>query len=191
MTWTAKGYKEIKWRCINRLLYGKKECKCSPTIDEKSLHKAIVAAINEFCDVKEDVAKALRESVCEVLDPNLNGSVKAAKHRINELAMNIDELIKLATEPENSESAMSDIEKFSEEMKNLREFIESEKRKNAAAESNSGQLNAVLERIENEDFKLTEYDDVAVRQLVERVAVESKNCITVRFKGGLIVNQSL
>ena len=191
VTWTAKGYKEIKWRCVNRLLYGKKECKCSPTIDEKSLHKAVVAAINEFCDVKEDVAKALRESVCEVLDPNLNGSVQAAKHRINELAMNIDELIKLATEPENSESAMSDIEKFSEEMKNLREFIESEKRKNAAAESNSEQLNAVLERIENEDFKLTEYDDVAVRQLVERVAVESKNCITVRFKGGLIVNQSL
>lgn len=84
-----------------------------------------------------------------------------------------------------------DIEKFSEEMKNLREFIESEKRKNAAAESNSEQLNAVLDRIENEDFKLTEYDDVAVRQLVERVVVESKNCITVRFKCGLIVNQSL
>lgn len=191
VTWTAKGYKEIKWRCVNRLLYGKKECKCSPTIDEKSLHKAIVSAINEFCDVKEDVAKVLRESVCEVLDQNQNGSVQAAQQRINELARNIDELIKLATEPENSERAMCDIEKFSEEMKNLREFIESEKRKSAAAESNSEQLNAVLERIENQDFKLTEYDDVAVRQLVERVVVESKNCITVRFKGGLIVNQSL
>lgn len=82
-----------------------------------------MAAINEFCDVKEDVAKVLRESVCEVHDPNLNGSVQAAQHRINELAMNIDELIKLATIPENSESAMSDIEKFSEEMRKLREFV--------------------------------------------------------------------
>lgn len=191
VTWTAKGYKEIKWRCVNRLLYGKKECKCSPTIDEKSLHKAIVAAINEFCDVKEDVAKVLRESVCEVLAPNLNGSVKAAQQRINELAMNIDELIKLATEPENTKDAMSDIEKFSDEMKNLREFVESEKLKSAAAESDSEQLNAVLDRIENEDFKLKEYDDVAVRQLVDRVVVEGKNCLTVRFKGGLIVNQSL
>lgn len=191
VTWTAKGYKEIKWRCVNRLLYGKKECKCSPTIDEKSLHKAIVSAINEFCDVKEDVAKVLRESVCEVLDQNQNGSVQAAQQRINELARNIDELIKLATEPENSERAMCDIEKFSEEMKNLREFVEIEKRKNAAAESNSEQLNAVLERIENEDFKLTEYNDVAVRQLVERVVVESKNCITVRFKGGFEVRKEL
>lgn len=200
VTWTAKGFKEIKWRCVNRLLYGKKECRCSPTIDEKSLHKAIVTAIKEFCDVKEDVAKALRESVCEVLDPNQNGSIKksvyttdfsAAQQRINELAMNIDELIKLATEPENTKDAMSDIEKFSEEMKNLREFVESEKLKSAAAESDSEQLNAVLEWIEYEDFKLKEYDDVAVRQLVERVVVQYKNCITVRFKDGLIVNQSL
>lgn len=198
LTWThkptvyaAKGFKEIKWRCVNRLMYGKKVCKCSPTIDEKSLHKAIVAAIYEFCDVKVDVAEALRESVCEVLDPNQNGSVQAAQQRINELAMNIDDLIKLATEPENSERAMCDIEKFSEEMKNLREFIEIEKQKSAADERNSEQLNVVLERIENEDFKLKVYDDVAVRQLVERIVVEGKNCITVRFKGGFEVRKEL
>lgn len=60
VTWThkptvyaAKGFKEIKWRCVNRLQNGKKECKCSPTIDEKSLHRAIMAAINEFCDLRE------------------------------------------------------------------------------------------------------------------------------------------
>lgn len=191
VTWTAKGFKEIKWRCVSRIQYGKKKCHSSPTVDEKSLHKAIVAAINEFCYVKEDVAKALRESVCEVLDPNQNGSVQAAQQRINELARNIDELIKLATEPENTKEAMCDIEKFSEEMKNLREFIKSEKIKSAAKENNTEQLNTVLEWIENEDFKLTEYDDVAVRQLVERVVVEGKKCITVRFKGGFEVRNEL
>lgn len=76
-------------------------------------------------------------------------------------------------------------------MRNLREFVEIEKRKSAATERNSEQLNAVLERIENEDFKLTEYDDVAVRQLVERVVVENKNCITVRFKGGFEARKEL
>ena len=87
---------------------------------EKPLHYAIVVAINEFCDVKVDVAEALRESVCEVLETNLNGSVQAAQRRIDELAKNIDELIKLATVPENAEGAVSDTKKFSEEMKNLR-----------------------------------------------------------------------
>ena len=37
-------------------------------MDEQPLHKAIVSAINEFCEVKDDVAKALRESITEVLD---------------------------------------------------------------------------------------------------------------------------
>ena len=103
----------------------------------------------------------------------------------------IDELIKLATVPETAATAMADIEKFSEEMKTLREFIETEKAKQAAAERGSTELDAVLERLENEDFKMTEYDDVAVRQLIEKVTVESKDMITVTFKGGFEIRKDL
>ena len=191
VTWTAKGFKEIKWRCINRIQYGKRKCHSSPTIDEQPLQKAIISAINKFCEVKDDVAKALRESITEVLDPNLNGSVQAAQQRIDELAHNIDELIKLATVPETARSAMSDIEKFSEEMKTLREFIETEKAKQMTAQRGSAELDAILERLENEDFTMTEYDDVAVRQLIEKVTVESKDTITVTFKGGFEVRKEL
>ena len=191
VTWTAKGFKEIKWRCISRIQYGKKKCHSSPTVDEQPLHKAIMSAINEFCEVKDDVAKALRESITEVLDPNLNGSVQAAQQRIDELARNIDELIKLATVPETAQSAMSDIEKFSEEMKTLREFIETEKAKQMTAQRGSAELDAILERLENEDFTMTEYDDVAVRQLIEKVTVESKDTITLTFKGGFEVRKDL
>ncbi len=191
VTWTAKGFKEIKWRCINRIQYGKKKCHSSPTVDEQALHRVIVSAINEFCEVKDDVAKALRESITEVLDPNLNGSVQAAQQRIDELAHNIDELIKLATVPETASTAMADIEKFSEEMKTLREFIETEKAKQSVSQRNSAELDMILERLENEDFTMTEYDDVAVRQLIEKVTVESKYTITVTFKGGFEVRKDL
>lgn len=191
VTWTAKGFKEIKWRCINRIQYGKEKCHSSPTVDEQAIHRAIASAINEFCEVKDDVAKALRESITEVLDPNLNGSVQAAQQRIDELAHNIDELIKLATVPETSATAMADIEKFSEEMKTLREFIETEKAKQMTAQRGSAELDAILEQLENEDFIMTEYDDVAVRQLIEKVTVESKNTITVTFKGGFEVRKEL
>ena len=150
-----------------------------------------MSAINEFCAVKEDVSKILRESITEVLDLNQNGSVQAAQQRIEELARNIDELIKLATIPETAENAMRDIEKFSEEMKTLREFIETEKAKQMTAQRGSDELNAVLERLENEDFTMTEYDDVAVRQLIEKVTVESKDTITVTFKGGFEVRKDL
>lgn len=191
VTWTAKGFKEIKWRCINRIQYGKKNFHSSPTIDEQALHKAIISAINEFCEVKDEVAKALRESITEVLDPNLNGSIQAAQQRIDELAHNIDELIKLATVPETAATAMADIEKFSEEMKTLREFIETEKAKQIAVQRGSAELDAILKRLEKEDFTMTEYNDVAVRQLIEKVTVESKNVITVAFKGGLEIRKEL
>ncbi len=191
VTWTAKGFKEIKWRCINRIQYGKKKCHDSPTIDEQPLQKAIVETINEFCEVKDDVATVLREGVGEVLDLNLNGSVQAAQQRIDELTHNIDELIKLATVPESAASAMTDIEKFSEEMKTLREFIETEKAKQAAKQQGSDELNAVLEQLEKTNFTMTEYDDVVVRQLIEKVTVIDKKTITVTFKGGFEIRKGL
>lgn len=191
VTWTAKGFKEIKWRCVSRIQYGKKKCHRSPTVDEQTLHRTIVSAINEFCMVRDDVAKALRESIIEVLDPNQNGSVMAAQQRIDELAQNMDELIRLATVPETAQSAMADIARFSEEMKTLREFIETEKVKQAAAQRSSNELNNVLQRLKKEDFTLTEYDDIVTRQLIEQITVESKNIITVRFKGDFEIGKEL
>ena len=191
VTRTAKGFKEIKWRGVSRIQYGKKKCHSSPTVDEQALHRAIVSAINDLCTVKDDVAKALRESITEVLDPNQNGSIQAAQQRIDELARNIDELIRLATVPETAVTAMADIEKFSEEMKALREFIETEKAKKATTTRSSAELNAVLERLEHEEFTMTEYDDVAVRQLIETITVESKDTITVTFKGSFEVRKEL
>ena len=38
---------------------------------------------------------------------------------------------------------------------------------------------------------MTEYDDVAVRQLVEKVTVVNKDTITVTFKGGFEVRKDL
>ena len=49
----------------------------------------------------------------------------------------------------------------------------------------------MLQRLENEDFTLTEYDDVAVRQLIEKITVESKDTITVTFKGGFELRKEL
>ena len=191
VTWTAKGFKEIKWRCVSRIQYGKKKCHSSPTVDEQALHRAIVSAVNEFCTVKDDVAKTLHESIIEVLDPNQNGSVQAAQQRIDELARNMDELIKLATVPDTAENAMSDIAKFSEEMKMLREFIETEKAKQTEVQHGSNELSNVLQRLEKENFTLTEYDDIVTRQLIEQITVDIKNTITVRFKGGFEMRANL
>ena len=191
VTWTAKGFKEIKWRCINRLQYGKKKCHNSPTLSEEVLHKAIVSAINNFCEVKDDVVEILRESISEVLDPSKNGSVLVAQQRLDELANNMNELLRLATTPESSKTAMADIQKFSDEMKALREFIETEKSKVATAEQDTEHMNMVLKRLEQADFTLTEYEDVVVRQMVERITVVDRETVRIRFVGGVELTQEI
>ena len=76
-------------------------------------------------------------------------------------------------------------------MKTLREFIEGEKVKQTASQRNSTELDEILERLENEDFSLTEYDDIVTRHLIERVTVEGKKRISIRFKGGFVVQKEL
>ena len=127
----------------------------------------------------------------EVLDPNRNGSVLAAQQRLDELSRNMDELLRLATVPESSASAMADIQRFSEEMKGLREFIKGEKAKVTSSEKDTEQMRAVLKRLERENFSLSEYDDVIVRQIIEQVKVVDEDLIEIQFTGGMVVYQKL
>ena len=69
-TWTAKGYKEIVWRCVSRLESGKKKCQHSPTLHEESIHRAIVDAINDFCAIGDDIRQKLRADIQEVVIPD-------------------------------------------------------------------------------------------------------------------------
>ena len=76
-------------------------------------------------------------------------------------------------------------------IQSLREFIETKKAKTATAESASEQLNTVLELLEQKDFELTEYNDIPVRQLIEKITVEDKVTIKVIFKGGFEIKKLL
>ena len=55
------GTREYVWRCINRLEYGKKYCKNSPSLKEPQLQEAIMAAIREQFTDRDKVKEALRD----------------------------------------------------------------------------------------------------------------------------------
>ena len=59
------------------------------------------------------------------------------------------------------------------------------------AQRGSAELDAVLKRLENEGFTLTEYDDAVVRQLIEKVTVNGRDIITITFKGGFEVRKEI
>ena len=72
VTWSRNGTKRIVWRCISRLVYGKKYCSDSPIIMEDKLQEAIVRAVNKFNEQDNATYKALmRATISEAL--GLNG----------------------------------------------------------------------------------------------------------------------
>ena len=55
VTWARNGEKRIVWRCVSRLEFGTKYCQHSPTLDEGRLHSAILAAMNEYAAIRQEV----------------------------------------------------------------------------------------------------------------------------------------
>lgn len=61
-TWTTKGKRKVVWRCINRLDYGKKYCRHSPSIEESLLQDAVMRAIMFLYQrlIEKDKVKSIR-----------------------------------------------------------------------------------------------------------------------------------
>lgn len=69
--------------------------------------------------------------------------------------------------------------------------IEAEKAKQLTVESDTKQLETVLDRLEYHNFNLQEFDNVVARHLIECVKVMDKDTIAVIFEGGFEVRQGL
>ena len=70
VTWTSRGKTRVVWRCINRLNYGKKVCKHSPTIMEEDLQKAVMNAMNIVLTTKTKMSEILKGSMAAILGAN-------------------------------------------------------------------------------------------------------------------------
>lgn len=82
VTWARNGKKRIVWRCVSRLEFGTKYCHNSPTLDESRLHNAILAAMNEYA--------AIRQEVC----PDVLAMVEEAKRAMSQAGAMLLELKK-------------------------------------------------------------------------------------------------
>lgn len=61
VTRTTKTGKEIVWRCINRVEYGKRICKHSPTVSEEKIRMMIMDAL-ELTEYDEKIARQSAEN---------------------------------------------------------------------------------------------------------------------------------
>ena len=181
ITWDDKnGGKVPVWRCINRLKNGKKFCKCSPTVYEDRLHKAVLDAINKVFDVSDDVKSTLRIGIHAVMLPNGKHLSELEKRKMT-LNKEIGKLLDRSFKENDYTQYDSEFKRLSDELVAVsKEIAAEQERLNACAES-AANVQDILAEIENTEFRLDMFDEAFVRHSVEQVTVVDKNTIKVKI----------
>lgn len=183
--WTQTGVKRPVWRCVSRLEHGSKYCKNSPTIHEEPLHRAIVKAINEYYDCREDVARVLKNNVESVLAGMEQSGIQKIELRLKDIDKARNDMISLITSGSCDEDTLdSEFAKLYEEETQLSGKLLSLKAQCKVSDDTRDKIECTIAEIENSRFQLEAFDDVLIRKLIECVKVISKTEIIIIFKGG-------
>lgn len=184
--WSKYGEKKAVWRCENRLRNGIRYCKDSPTIEESVLHRAVLHAINQVLENKDDFVQTLRKNVVTALTHGTEDSEYAKEKKKLQKAM--AELIQQQAQQDGNKTA------FEERCQVITAQIEALEMKQIKA-SSRGEKSRKMEDIENfldkTNCVLTEYDDKLVRKLIQNINVVNARKIEVVFKSGIIVEEML
>ncbi len=185
-TWTASGKKKIVWRCINRIEYAKKYCHNSPSVEESILQRAVMAAIMETANQNAEVLRTLKTHIGMGLagekseDNSIDLQIRIAEIDA-EFKKMLDRVSTDTIEAFDEETATRLMNEKSRLQQQLDSIADAEQRRENA-KSRLDDIYMILDGIKNRPM---EYDDQIVRQLLECVVEDSKEQITVIFKGGL------
>ena len=181
ITWDDKnGGKIPVWRCINRLKNGKKFCKCSPTVYEDRLHKAVLDAINQVFDVSDDVKNTLRIGIHAVMLPDGKHLADLEKKKMA-LNKEIGKLLDQSFKENDYTKYDSEFKRLSDELTAVSKQITEEQERLNECEASAANVQDILAEIENTEFRLDMFDEAFVRHSVEQVTIVDKNKVKVKI----------
>ena len=189
VTWARNGKKRIVWRCVSRLEFGTKYCHNSPTLDESRLHNAILAAMNEYA--------AIRQEVC----PDVLAMVEEAKRAMSQAGAMLLELKKRmdAVSQEQSDvldrllANMADAElnarmkALTDEKEALKAQILKVQQKEVSMAEQAAKRQQMWDSLKECSAGYTEFDDEFVRQIIQKITVEDAETIRVHFRDSDVV----
>ena len=176
---------------MSRLDYGKKYCHNSPTLDEAPLQQAILAALNTAMADKNSLIRQITAAMETELIPFPGGTMSLGdiECRLRVLEQQFQTLLeKAADDPAAYGSQFKEILDEQTFLKEKRSGILADS--NEQAKANQRIMDAA-QTLENASPHITEWDESAVRQLVETVKVLSKDEIAVTLKGGIEICQKI
>ena len=192
-TWTSLGRKYPVWRCMSRLNYGTKYCHDSPTIKEEPLQAAILAAINSAMSNKPALLDLIKNAVSLVLLP-IQGQTMSLADIDRQLAR-LDEqfqcLLAEAIDAEDKEACNAQFAEILAEQTALKKQKEAILQSSTDADRVCTRMKQAEQAVENAASTITEWNENAVRQIVERVTVLSIDEILVWIKGGAEIKQAI
>ena len=189
VTWARNGKKRIVWRCVSRLEFGTKYCHNSPTLDESRLHNAILAAMNEYT--------AIRQEVC----PDVLVMVEEAKRAMSQAGAKLLELKKQmdAVSQEQSDvldrllANMADAElnarmkALTDEKASLKEQILEAQQEEVGLEEQVAKRQQMWDSLIECSEGYTEFDDEFIRQIIQKITVEDADTIHIQFRDSNVV----
>ena len=192
-TRNVKGNIYHEWRCISRLEYGKKYCHESPTLREIPLQNAILAAINSAMSVKTALVDQIKNVVSLELLPvqGQTMSLVDIERRLAQLDEQFQRLLAEAIDAENKEACNAQFAEILAEQTSLKRQKEAILQSRTDADRVSTRMKQAEQAVENTAQTITEWNENAVRQIVERVTVLSADEVLVRIKGGAEIKQRL
>ena len=178
---------------MSRLNYGTKYCHDSPTIKEEPLQAAILAAINSAMSIKPALLDRIRNAVSLELLPVQAQTMSLAdiEQQLVELDEQFQRLLAEAIDAEDKEACNAQFAEILSEQTSLKKQKEEILQGSADADRICTRMKQAEQAIENAASTITEWNENAVRQIVERVIILSADEVLVRIKGGAEIKQRL
>lgn len=156
--------------------HGPKACD-APTIQEADLQAAVVKAINLALGSRDSMMETLQKNIEAVILLGDETSVEGINAKLKELQK---KLLRLA-------NAKKEYGSVAEEIEQLRDLKQKALSKSAERESMKQRIAEMREFLETQPAEMSEYDELLVRRLIEKVTVYDER-FEVEFKSGMTVD---
>ena len=189
VTWARNGKKRIVWRCVSRLEFGMKYCQHSPTLDESRLHSAILAAMNDYAAVRQEICPdvlAMAEEAKQALT-QAGAKLLTLKRRLDEVSREQSDLLDLLLANMADADLNARMKALTDEKASLKEQILEAQQEEVGLAEQAAQRQKMWDSLMECSVGYTEFDDEFVRQIIQKITVEDAETIRIHFRDSDVV----
>ena len=194
VTWARNGKKRIVWRCVSRLDFGTQYCHNSPTLDESKLHSAILASMNEFAAIRQEVCPdvlAMAEEAKQALSQAGAKLLELKKH-METVSREQSDLLDRLLENMGDAELNAKMKALTDEKESLTAQILDARQMEVSLEEQATRHQQMWDSIMECSAGYTEFADEFVRQIIQKITVEDEETIRIHFRDSeMVIEQEL